>query len=92
MTSGKRGGVCSHTVDHGTLGAVNLQFKATAIFGCIPDREESPELDSTAAMDFETSTLESDVMSAEDLHQDMEHSDTETSYASATNMEVNMDI
>ena len=69
-----------------TLGEDQLPFKATAaMFGCIPDyREPSPGLDLTVLTEFEGSAMESDVLSAGDLGQDTNQSDTETSYMSAT--------
>ena len=50
------------------------------MFGCIPDyREPSPGLDLTVLTEFEVSAMESDVLSAGDLGQDTDQSDTETS-------------
>ena len=74
-----------------TLGEDQLPFKATAaVLGCIPDyREPSPGLDSTVLTQFEESAMESNVLSAGDLEQDIDRSDTETSYMSAT--ETNME-
>ena len=65
------GGVVASAVQWAvaTLGPSELQFKATAIFGCVPEREESPGLDSTVVTDFETSALGSDMISAGDLYQ-----------------------
>ena len=69
-----------------TLGEDQLLFKATtAMFGCIPDcRESSPGLDLTVLNEFKGSAMELDVLLAGDLEQDPDHSDTETSYVSAT--------
>ena len=53
-----------------TLGEDQLLFKATAaVFSCIPARESSPGLDSTAVTKFKGSAMESDVLSAGDLQQ-----------------------
>ena len=73
-----------------TLGEDQLPFKATAaMFGCIPDyREPSPGLDSTVLTEFKGSAMESDVLSAGDLGQDTDRSDTETSYVSATEVDI----
>ena len=75
-----------------TLGEDQLPFKATAaMFGCIPDyREPLPGLDSTILTKFKGSAMESDVLSAGDLGQNIDQSDTEISYMSAT--EVDMDM
>ena len=76
-----------------TLQEDQLPFKATAaVFGCIPDyRESSPGLDSTILTEFEGSAMESDVLSAGDLGQDTDQSDTETSYMSATEVDMETD-
>ena len=54
------------------LGEDQLPFKAmAAMFGYIPDcRESSPGLDLTVLTEFEGSTMESDVLLADDLEQD----------------------
>ena len=76
-----------------TLVEDQLSFKATAaIFGCIPDyREPSPGLDLTILVEFEGSGMESDVLSAGDLGQDTDRSDTQTSYVSATEVDMETD-
>ena len=76
-----------------TLGEDQLPFKATAaVFGCIPDcRESSPGLDFTVSTEFEGSVMESDVLSAGNLGQDTNCSDTETSYVSATEADMETD-
>ena len=85
-----------------TLGEDQLLFKATAtMFGCIPDsrepscitdyREPSPGLDSTILTEFERSTMQSDVLSAGDLGQDTDQSDTETSHVLATEADMETD-
>ena len=62
------------------------------MFGCIPDyREPSPGLDLTIPTEFEGSATESDVLSARDLGQDTDWSDTETSYMTATEMDMETD-
>ena len=75
------------------LGKDQLLFKATAaVFGCIPDcRESSLGLDLTALTEFQGSAMESDVLSVGDLGQDTNHSDTETSYVSATEADMETD-
>ena len=74
------------------LGKDQLPFKATAaVFGCILVRESSPGLDSTALTEFEGSAMESDVLSAGNLQQDTNHSDTENSYMSATEADMETD-
>ena len=76
-----------------TLGEDQLLFKAmAAMFGCIPDyREPSPGLDLTILTEFEGSAKESDVLSAGDLGQDTNQSDIETSYMSATEVDMETD-
>ena len=76
-----------------TLGEDQLLFKATSgMFGCIADyREPSPGLDLTILTEFEGSAMESDVLSAGDLGQDTDQSDTETSYVSATEVDMETD-
>ena len=76
-----------------TLGEDQLPFKATAaVFGCIPDyREPSPGLNLTILTEFEGSAMESDVLSAGDLGQDTDQSDTETSYILATEADMETD-
>ena len=76
-----------------TLGENQLPFKATAaVFGCIPDyREPSLGLDLTVLTEFEGSAMESDVLSAGDLGQDTNWSDTETSYMSTTEADMETD-
>ena len=76
-----------------TLGEDQLPFKATAaMFGCLPDyREPSPGLDLTVLTEFEGSAMESDVLSAGDLGQDTHQSDTEISYVSATEVDMETD-
>ena len=76
-----------------TIGEDQLPFKATAaVFGCIPDyREPSPGLDLTVLTEFKGSAMESDVLSAGDLGQDTDWSDTETSYMSATEADMETD-
>ena len=72
------------------MGENELLFKATAaVFSCIPVRESSPGLDSTALTEFEGSVMESDVLSTGDLKQETEHSDD--SYTSATEADVETD-
>ena len=62
------------------------------MFGCIPDyRGPLPGLDSTILTEFEGSAMESDVLSAGDLGQDTDQSDTETSYVSATEVDMETD-
>ena len=64
---------------HEYLREVCLQFKATAaVFGCIPAIEPLAGLNSTAVTEFNGSTMESVMFSAGDLHQDTDHSDTQT--------------
>ena len=77
-----------------TLGEDQLLFKATAaVFGCIPDyREPSPGLDLTILTEFEGSAMESHVLSAGDLRQDTNWSDTETSYVLATEVDMETDV
>ena len=76
-----------------TLGEDQLLFKSTAVvFGCIPDyREPSPGLDLTVLTEFEGSAMESDVLLAGDLGQDTDQSDTEISYMSATEADIETD-
>ena len=76
-----------------TLGEDQMPFKTTAaMFGCIPDcRESSPGLDLTVLTEFEGSAMESHVLLAGDLEQDPDHSDTETSYVSATEADMETD-
>ena len=76
-----------------TLGEDQPPFKAmAAVFVCIPDyREPSPGLDLTVLTEFERSAMESDVLSAGDLGQDTDRSDTETSYVSATEVDMETD-
>ena len=76
-----------------TLGEDQLPFKATAaVFGCISDyRETSPGLDSTVPTEFEGSAMESDVLLVGDLGQDTDQSDTEISYVSATDVDMETD-
>ena len=64
-----------------TLGEDQMPFEArAAVFGCIPDyRELSPGLDLTILTEFKGSAMESDVLSAGDLGQDSNWSDTKTS-------------
>ena len=76
-----------------TLGEDQLPFKATeAMFGCIPDyREPSAGLDLTVLTKFKGSAVESDVLLAGDLGQDTNQSDPETSYMSATEVDMETD-
>ena len=76
-----------------TLGEDQLPFKAmSAVLGCTPDcRESSPGLDLSVLIEFDGSAMESDVLSAGDLEQDPDHSDTETSYVSATGADMETD-
>ena len=76
-----------------TLGEDQLPFKATAaVFGCIPDyREPSPGLDLTVLTELEGSAMELDVLSAGDLGQDTNWSDSETSYVSSTEVDIETD-
>ena len=73
-----------------TLGEDQLPFKATiAIFGCVPEPTEfSPGLDSSVLTEFKGSAMEFDVLSAGNLGQETE-TDTEVSYVSVT--EANME-
>ena len=77
----------------GTLGEDQLPFKATAaMFDWIPNyREPSPGLDFTVLTEFEGSAMESDVLLAGDLGQDTDQSDVDTSYISATEVDMEMD-
>ena len=77
-----------------TLGEDQLPFEATAaMFACISDyREPSPGLDSTILTGFEGSAMESDVLSAGDLGQDTDQSDTETSYVLAAEVDMETDV
>ena len=76
------------------LGEDHLPFKATAaIFGCIPDyREPSPGLDLTVLTKFEESAMESDILLAGDLGQDIDQSDADTSYILTTEVDLEMDV
>ena len=76
-----------------TLGEDQLPFKAmAAMFGCIPDcRVSSPGLDSTVLTEFEGSAMELNVLLAGDLEQDPDCSDTNTSYVSATEADMETD-
>ena len=75
-----------------TLGEDQLPFKATtAIFSCVPEPAEfSPGLDSSVLTEFEGSAMESDVLSAGDLGQETE-TDTEASYVSVTEANIETD-
>ena len=75
-----------------TLGEDQLPFKVTiAIFSCVPEPAEfSPGLDSSVLTEFEGSAMESDVLSAGDLGQETE-TDTEASYVSTTEADMEMD-
>ena len=62
------------------------------MFGCIPEcRESSLGLDSVGLTEFEGLAMESDVLSAGDLGQDTDKSDTENPYTSATEADVETD-
>ena len=75
------------------MGEDQLPFKATtAVFGCIPEcRKSSLGLDSMGLTEFEGLAMESDVLSAGDLWWDTDWSDTENSYTSATEADMEMD-
>ena len=76
-----------------TLGRDQLLFKATAaVFGCIPARESSPGLDSTAVTEFKGCAMELDVLLVGDLQQETDCSDTENVYLSATEVDMETDV
>ena len=62
------------------------------MFGCIPDcRESSLGLELTVFTEFEGSAMELDMLSADDLGQDTDRSDTEPSYVLATEVDMETD-
>ena len=75
------------------LGEDHLLFKATAaVFGCIPEcRASSLALDSTGLTEFEGLAMELDVLLAGDLGRDTDQMNTENSYISATEADMEID-
>ena len=75
-----------------TLGEDQLPFKViVAIFSCVPEPAEfSPGLDSSVLTEFKGFAMESDVLSAGNLGQETE-TDTEASYVSVTEADMEMD-